>query len=89
MFGFRNFTGIAFVGKIGKFGLEFSAGLVEEVSFNVTSVAVANGAEIPSTIELISKDQFVKGTTAAIAGSKLAQATLFEVIAGATTNLLI
>ena len=44
MFGFRNFTGASFVGKIGKFGLEFSVGLVEEITFNITSSAAAHAA---------------------------------------------
>ena len=90
MFGFRNFTGFSFVGKIGKLGLEFTAGIVEEVTFNITGSAVANAAEIPENInlKLISKDQFITSTSAVV-GSKIAQTKLFDVIAGATPNLFI
>ena len=51
-------TGLSFVGKVGKLGLEFSLGIVEEVTFNITSSAVANATEIPENInfKLISKD---------------------------------
>lgn len=89
MFGFRNFTGIAFVGKVGKFGLEVTVGFVEEITFNITTAAAAHGAEIPENVnvKLISKDQFVKG--AAVVSSKIAQTKLLEIIAGATPNLFI
>lgn len=90
MFGFRNFTGFSFVGRVGKGVFEFSAGIVEEVTFNITGSAVANAAEIPENInlKLISKDQFITSTSAVV-GSKIAQTKLFDVIAGATPNLFI
>ena len=90
MFGFRNFTGISFVGKVGKVGLEFSAGIVEEVTFNLTSSAAAHAAEIPTDInvEFISKDKFIT-TTSAVVSSRIVQTKLIDVIAGATPNLLI
>ena len=50
MFGFRNFTGYTFVGKVGRVAFEFTAGVVEEVTFNITSSALANVAEIPENI---------------------------------------
>ena len=90
MFGFRNFTGFSFVGKIGKLGLEFTAGIVEEVTFNITGSAAAHAAEIPENINLkfISKDQFITSTSAVVS-SKIAQTNLFDLIAGATPNLII
>ena len=90
MFGFINFTGFAFIGKVGKFSLKFTAGIVEEVTFNITASAAANAAEIPQDINVkfISKDQFIMSTSAVV-GSKIAQTKLINVIACATTNLLI
>ena len=90
MFGFRNLTGVTFVGKLGKYGFEFTGGLIEEVTFNVTGSAAAHAAEIPQNINLkfISKDQFITGTSAVVS-SKIAQTKLIDVIASATTNLLI
>lgn len=90
MFGFRNFTGFSFVGKVGKFGLEFTAGMVEEVSFNITGSAAAHAAEIPTHIngEFISKDKLIT-TTSAIVSSKIIQTKVIDVIVGATPNLLI
>lgn len=90
MFGFRNFTGFSFLGKVGKFGLEFTAGIVEEVTFNITGSAAAHAAEIPTDInvEFISKDKFIT-TTSAVVSSKIVQTKLIDVIVGATPNLLI
>lgn len=90
MFGFRNFTGFSFVGKVGQLGLEFSAGLVEEITFNLTTSAAAHAAEIPSNINLqfISKDQFITSTSAVVS-SKIVQTKLLDVIVGATPNLFI
>ena len=89
MFGYRNFTGLSFVGKVGKFGVEFAAGIVEEVTFNITGSAAAHAAEIPTDInvELISKDKFIT-TTSAVVSSKIVQTKLIDVIVGATPNLL-
>lgn len=90
MFGFRNFTGFSFVGKVGKFGLEFTAGIVEEVTFNITNSAAAHAAEIPpnTNVKFISKDQFITSTSAVVS-SKIVQTKLLDVIVGATPNLLI
>ena len=90
MFGFRNFTGFSFVGKIGKVGLEFTAGIVEEVAFNITGSAAAHAAEIPENINVkfISKDQFITSTSAVVS-SKIAQTNLFDLVARATPNLII
>ncbi|MCP5016265.1 MAG: hypothetical protein GY938_13480 [Ketobacter sp.] len=52
MFGFRNFTGFSFVGKIGKVGLEFTDGIVEEVTFNITGLAAVHAAQIPENINV-------------------------------------
>lgn len=90
MFGFRNFTGVSFVGKVGRFGLEVTAGIVEEITFNITGSAAAHAAEIPSNINVkfISKDQFITSTSALVS-SKIVQTKLLDVIVGATPNLLI
>ena len=90
MFGFRNFTGVSFVGRVGRIAVEFTAGVVEEVIFNITSSAVANSAEIPENInfKLISKDQFITSTSAVV-GSKIPESKVFDLIAGATPNLFI
>lgn len=90
MFGFTNFTGLAFVGKVGTFGLEFTVGLVEEVTFNVTVIAAADAVEISENmnVKLISKDQFIV-TAAAGIGSRIGQSKLFDLIVSATPNLFI
>ena len=92
MFGITNKTlsGFSFITKLGKFSFEFTAGIVEEVTFNVTGAAAANAAEIPSNmnVKLISKDQFITGTSAVVS-SKVMQTKLLDVIVGATPNLLI
>ena len=90
MFRFRNFTRFSFVGKIRKVGLEFTAGIVEEVTFNVTGSAAPYAAEIPENmnVKFISKDQFINSTSA-IVGSKIVQIKIFNILAGATPNLLI
>ena len=90
MFGFQNFTGLSFVKKVGKFSLEFSAGIIEEITFNVTGSAAAHAAEIPQNmnVKFMSKDQFI-ASTSAVVGSKIAQTTFFDVIVGVTPNLFI
>lgn len=90
MFGFRNFTGFSFVGKVWKIFVEFSAGIVEEITFNVTSAAAANAAEIPENINVkfISKDQFITNT-AAVVGYKIARTSIFNIMVRGTPNLLI
>ena len=90
MFGFRNFTGLSFVGKIGKHTVDFAVGFVEEVTFNVTGAAAANAAEIPDNfdITLISKDKLITSTSAVVS-SRLLQTKVLDVIAAATPNLLI
>lgn len=91
MFGvFWNFRGFTLVGKAGKNVFEFTVGIAEEVSFNLTSIAAANAAEIPETINIkvVPTDQFIT-TTFAVGTSKIAQTKLFDTIAGATTNLFI
>ena len=90
MFGFQNFTGLSFVKKVGKFSLEFSAGIIEEITFNVTGSAAAHAAEIPQNmnVKFMSKDQFI-ASTSAVVSSKIAQTKLIDIIAGATTNLLV
>ena len=94
MFAFRNFTGFAFVGKIGKAGIEFTVGITvgiaEEVAFNITGLDAAHATQIPQNINVkfISKDKFITGTSALVS-SKSVQTKLFDVIAGATPNLLI
>lgn len=90
MFGSRNFTGLSFVVKVGKVGLEFTAGVVEEVTFNITNAAAAHAAEIPTdmNVEFISKDRFI-ATTSALASTQIVQSKLVDVIVGATPNLFI
>ena len=92
MFGItnKNFTGFSFIAKIGKTSFEFAAGIVEEVTLNVTGAAAANVIEIPPNmnVKLISKDQFITGTSAVVS-SKIIQTKLLDVIVGATPNLLI
>ena len=87
MFGIRNFT---FIGRAGKWGFEFTVGIIEEVTFNATSSAAAHATEIPQNIDvkLISKDRFITSTSTLVI-SKMAQTKLIDVIAGATTNLLV
>lgn len=84
MFGIRNFTGFGFVAKMGNGTIEFAAGIIEEVTFNITGSVAANATEIPENINVkfISKDQFITSTSAVV-GSKIAQTKLFDIIAGA------
>lgn len=92
MFAFRNFTGVSFVGKIGKFGIEFTAGIIEEVvTLNITGSAAVHAVEIPENIinaKLISKDPFITSTSMLIT-SNTVQTKLFDVIASATPNLFL
>ena len=90
MFGSRNFTSFSFIGKIGIRGFEFTVGIIEEVSFNITQAAAAHAAEIPENmnVKFISKDQFITTTSAAVS-SKIVQTKVFDLIAGATPNLII
>jgi len=90
MFGFKNLTGFSFVGKIGKFGMEFTAGMIEEITFNITSAGAANAVEIPENfnLNLPAKDKIVATVTAGVV-SKNVQSNLVGLIAGATPNLFI
>ena len=88
MFGFKNFTGFTFIGKVGKVGAEFTWGIVEEITFNITSAGAANAAEIPENLNLNlpAKDKIIATATTAIV-SKNVQDNLVGLIAGATPNL--
>jgi hypothetical protein len=90
MFGFKNFTGFSFVGKFGKYSMEFAAGVIEEVTFNITASGVANAAEIPENLNLNLpiKDQIIATASVAV-NSKIVQSNVLGLIAGATPNLLI
>ena len=90
MFGLRNFTGFSFVAKVSKAGLEFTAGIIEEVTFNITRSAAAHAAEIPTDINVgfISKDKLVT-TTSAVVSSKILGTKVIDLLVGATPNLLI
>lgn len=46
MFGFRTFTRTTFISKIGNWSFEFTFGVIEEVTFNMTGVNTANAIEI-------------------------------------------
>lgn len=87
MFGFRNFTGLSFIGKVGKVGVEFAAGFLEEMTLNVTA---ANAVEISDNLNLnlISKDQFITSTSLAVS-SKMVESSIFELISGATFYSLV
>jgi hypothetical protein len=89
MFG-RNFTGLAFITRIGNVTLEFAVGLFEEITLNITTSGVANAAEIPENFNfnLLSKDQIITTTSVAVS-SKIVQSNVFNLIAGAIPNLFI
>jgi hypothetical protein len=86
MFGYKNFTGFSFIGKIGKFSVEFSAGVVEEVVLNITTGVAVNAAEIPENLnlQLPATEKIVETL-----GSKILQSHLIPLIAAATPNLLL
>lgn len=88
MFGFRNFTGVAFISKIGNFSIDFALGVIDEVSFNITSAGAANAAEIPENfnLNLVSKEKVITSTSLAITSNVL-QSNVVGLIAGATPNL--
>ena len=90
MFGFRNLTGITFLTRVGQGTVEFTWGIVEEVTFNITSAGAANAAEIPENLNLNlpAKDKIILTATTAIV-SKNVQGNLVGLILGATPNLLI
>lgn len=90
MFTFKNFTGISFVGKVSNFVIEFTAGMVEEITFNITTLAPANSAEIFTELNLksIPKNPIIPITSLAIS-SKILESNIFGLIAGATPNLFI
>ena len=84
MFGLRSFTGVSFVRKIGNFGVEFTAGLIEEVTLNITTPGAANAAEIPFP----AKDQMMITVSLGV-GSKIVESNVLGLIAGTRPNLLI
>lgn len=88
MFGFRNFTGLAFMGKIVNITFEFAAGIVEEVTLNVTAANTANALEIQENfnLNLVTKDQIIISTALAVS-SKILQINGFDLIAAPTPNL--
>lgn len=88
MFAFKNLT-VSFVAKVGRFGIEFTTGVFDELALNVTGSA-ANAAELPKDINVkfISKNQFITGTTAVVS-YKIVQTKIFDLIVGATPNLII
>jgi len=95
MFGFKNFSGFAFITKVGNFTIEFAVGVVEEVTINITdlttsTIATTNSSSIPQTSNLnfLSKDRIIT-TTALIVSSKVVRKNAFSLIAGATSNLFI
>ena len=71
-------------------GVEFAAGIVEEITFNVRSSTVANAAEISENLNLnlSPKDQILATAVDAV-GSKIIQSNVFGLIAGATPNLFL
>lgn len=94
MFGFRNFTGAAFISKIGNFSIEFAFGVLEEVSLNITGSTAANAVDIPENFDLNLlgrdpiKDPMIKTACVAVS-SKILTSNLINLIAGATPNLFI
>jgi hypothetical protein len=86
----RNFTGYTFITKLGKFSIQFAAGVFEEITLNVTVVGSANGVEVPENLnfDLLSKDKIITISSMAIT-SRTVQSGLFNLIADATVNLLI
>jgi hypothetical protein len=90
MFGFKNFTGRAFIGRIGNASFEFAVRVVEEVMFNVTPANPANALEILENfnLNLVSKDQIINSTSLVVTSKILQKTNVFGLIAGATSNLL-
>jgi hypothetical protein len=90
MFGLKNFTGFTFVAKLGNSSWAFAAGMVEEVTFNITAAGAANAAEIPENFNLkLDAKEKLLATASAGVGSKIGTSNLLSLIAGATPNLLI
>ena len=48
MFALRNFYGWSFISKVGNYSIEFAAGVVEEITFNITSPTSRNAVELTS-----------------------------------------
>ena len=90
MFGFKNFTGTAFIARIANVTFEFAAGIFEDVTPNITPSRLANAAEIPENfnLNLLSKDQIITTTSVAVS-SKIVQSNVFGLTAGVTPNLFI
>ena len=74
MFGFRNFTGRAFIGKVVNVIFQFFLGVVEEIIFNITQASATNAAEIPENfnLKLLLQDEIVTSTSLVVS-SKLLQ----------------
>jgi hypothetical protein len=92
VFGLKNFTGCAFMTKMGNCSFDFVIGIVEEVTLNVTAAGAANAAEIPENfnLNLVPKDQNQILHSASLAiSSKTLQSNVVGLIAGATPNLFI
>ena len=87
MFGLRNFSGWTFIAKLGNYSIEFAAGVVEEITFNITAPTPVNAAEITENL-LPPKDQIIKATSLAVS-SKIVEINVFRLIAGATPNMFI
>ena len=89
MFGSKNFTEITFMGKIERASIEFSIRLVEEVTFNFLSNNVSQNIRT----EIISQNQLIATNTCVLLNSKIVRSKLlpklFNLMAGATPNLLI
>lgn len=78
IFGFQNFTGFAFVGRIGNIASEFTFGVVEEITFNITGASAANAVEI-TELDFIPKDQIIT-TTSTVVSSTVRKTKLFDII---------
>jgi len=85
---FKNLTRVGFIGRLGKFKVEFTAGFVEEIIINITAVPPANAAEITGSVDIESmiKQQFVT-TSSTLMSSQVTRKKIFKIIVGSTSNL--
>lgn len=94
-FGMKNFTGLAFVGRIGNFTVDFAAELFEEVSYIITDVGAVNlinvteeiGDDVTTPFELSTANKVVATVTSLLA-SESVRNSLIRTITAATLNLL-
>jgi hypothetical protein len=98
MFGIARNKTLAFAikiaSRIGHFTIDFTCGFAEEITCNITNVSPAHGAVLPDqlTQPVNINESLIKSFSVATASaltSTQVRSKAFEIISGATWNLLV